>query len=235
MQVRERPIFPGLGVAVLLAALLALAACGGNGDGGRTPAGQATTQPSSAGATPDPAGSSTSTVEPAASPTSTVRPPLDATSAETDREALVALYNATDGESWQRSDNWLSDAPIGEWHWVETDENGRVIWLKILDEGLSGEIPPELGNLPYLKDLWLSRNQLSGEIPPELGNLANLKELRLDGNQLSGEIPPELGNLANLDGLFLDGNRLSGCVPQSLDEYREHRGRGNIDLPLCGE
>ena len=58
---------------------------------------------------------------------------------------------------------------------------------------MSGEIPPELGNLANLQELFLYGNQLSGEIPPELGNLANLQELFLYGNQLSGEIPPEVG------------------------------------------
>ena len=46
---------------------------------------------------------------------------------------------------------------------------------------------------------------MSGGIPPELGNLANLTQLWLYGNELSGGIPPELGNLANLEGLHLGG------------------------------
>ena len=44
---------------------------------------------------------------------------LDSGSAETDREALVALYNATEGEDWIFSNNWLSDAPLGEWKGVK--------------------------------------------------------------------------------------------------------------------
>ena len=47
-------------------------------------------------------------------------------SAETDREALVALYNATEGEDWIFSNNWLSDAPLGEWKGVTTNADGRV-------------------------------------------------------------------------------------------------------------
>ena len=47
-------------------------------------------------------------------------------SAETDREALVALYNVTNGENWNESNNWLSDAPLGEWEGVTTDSDGRV-------------------------------------------------------------------------------------------------------------
>ena len=43
-------------------------------------------------------------------------------------------------------------------------------------------------------------NQLTGEIPPELGDLSNLtKPVPLRSNQLMGEIPPELGGLSNLD------------------------------------
>ena len=77
-------------------------------------------------------------------------------------------------------------------------------------------IPIELGNLPNLGLLDLSRNQLSGMIPIELGNLANLEYLSLDGNQLSGEIPAELGNLPNLGLLYLSDNQLSGMIPIEL-------------------
>ena len=48
---------------------------------------------------------------------------------EPDREALVALYNATDGPNWANNDNWLSDRSLGEWHGVRTDANGRVMRL----------------------------------------------------------------------------------------------------------
>ena len=140
----------------------------------------------------------------------------DAGSVETDREALVALYNATDGENWDNNDNWLSDAPLGEWYGVTTDDNGRVTWLELAGNQLSGEIPPVLGSLANLEWLWLSGNQLNGEIPPVLGSLANLEWLWLSGNQLNGEIPPELGSLANLVVLWLHENQLSGEIQPEL-------------------
>ena len=136
--------------------------------------------------------------------------------ADADRAALVALYNATDGPNWTDNANWLSDAPIGQWYGVITDGRGRVIELHLLGNQLSGSIPPALGNLANLEWLLLLGNQLSGSIPSELGNLNNLIGLRLNGNQLSGSIPPALGNLANLKGLFLDGNQLSGSIPSEL-------------------
>ena len=109
-------------------------------------------------------------------------------SVETDREALVALYNATDGENWNESDNWLSDAPLGEWKGVLTDDR-RVVVLYLGDNGLTGEIPPELGSLSNLTALYLDTNAL----PPELGSLSNLTDLSLYHNALSGAIPAELG------------------------------------------
>ena len=139
------------------------------------------------------------------------------TSAETDREALVALYEATDGEDWRENDNWLSDAPIGEWQGVKTDEDGRVVELVLWADNLEGQLPPELGNLAKLERLNLFLNRLDGEIPPELGMLFNLKELILMGNQLAGAIPYQLGGLLNLEKLYFStGNQFTGCIPSSL-------------------
>ena len=136
-------------------------------------------------------------------------------SVETDREALVALYNATDGENWNQSDNWLSDAPLGEWKGVLTDDR-RVVVLYLGDNGLTGEIPPELGSLSNLTALYLDTNALSGEIPPELGSLSNLTDLSIYHNALSGAIPAELGSLSNLAELDLRNNALSGAIPAEL-------------------
>ena len=140
------------------------------------------------------------------------------TSPSTDREALVALYKATDGLNWRNNTNWLSagPAPMGEWHGVTTDSDGRVTDLYLSDNQLSGEIPAELGNLANLQELGLGGNQLSGEIPAELGNLTNLQDLFLWNNELTGSIPAELGNLTNLQRLYLSMNQLTGEIPARL-------------------
>ena len=140
----------------------------------------------------------------------------DAGDSDTDRAALVALYNATGGANWGNNGNWLSNAPMGEWHGVTTDSDGRVTHLDLRTNQLTGEIPAELGNLTNLEGLDLYGNQLTGEIPAELGNLTNLTHLYLSGNQLTGEIPAELGNLANLQTLHLYSNQLTGAIPAEL-------------------
>ena len=118
--------------------------------------------------------------------------------AATDRAALVALYNATDGANWRNKGNWLSDAPMGEWDGVTTDSDGRVTHLDLPYNQLTGGIPAELGSLTNLTHLDLPYNQLTGGIPAELGSLTNLTHLDLPYNQLTGGIPAELGSLTNL-------------------------------------
>ena len=134
----------------------------------------------------------------------------------TDREVLVALYNATDGANWTNNANWLSTAPLSDWYGVNTTAHGRVSLLSLAQNGLAGTIPVELGSLTVLADLYLQQNQLSGPIPAELGDLTSLLWLYLWDNELSGEIPAELGSLSRLQKLYLNQNQLSGPIPAEL-------------------
>ena len=47
----------------------------------------------------------------------------------------------------------------------------------------------------------LQGNGITGEIPKELGYLSNLTTLDLENNRLTGEIPSNLGNLKKLQFL----------------------------------
>ena len=75
-----------------------------------------------------------------------------------DREALVALYHATDGPNWKYNERWLSESPIGAWYGVDTDNRGHVTNLRLYGNQLTGEIPFELGILSNLQELSLSGN-----------------------------------------------------------------------------
>ena len=85
-----------------------------------------------------------------------------------DRQALLELYDATDGANWRNAASWGGEAPLGYWHGVTTDRDGRVIALRLPDNGLSGELPTGLGALDRLEVLDLSYNEIVGEIPGEL-------------------------------------------------------------------
>ena len=151
-----------------------------------------------------------------------------------DRDALVTLYHATRGDSWRYHTGWLTGAPLGEWHGVTTDDDGRVIELDLDANNLSGHIPPELGNLTNLQLLRLVHSELTGTIPPELGNLSSLVSIDLWNNSLSGEIPAELGKLTNLESLELWNNRLSGEIPTELARLANLESLGLNDNNLTG-
>ncbi len=57
-------------------------------------------------------------------------------------------------------------------------------------------LPPEIGQLTNLQELWLLDNQLSS-LPPEIGLLQNLQQLDLWGNPLTS-LPPEVEQLPGL-------------------------------------
>ena len=147
--------------------------------------------------------------------------------ASSDRAALEVVYHSTGGDGWTDNTNWLSDAPLGDWAGVEVDGDGRVtrLWLggwdesagRIVGNGLTGSLPPELGNLSRLRSLEAAGNSgLTGPIPPELGRLANLETLSLQENWLTGSIPPALGRLTGLQRVWLQKNALAGPVPPEL-------------------
>ena len=136
--------------------------------------------------------------------------------APTDRESLEALYWATDGPNWNVSTGWLTEAPLNQWVGVNTDGAGRVVWLGLYFNGLSGIIPPEIGNLEELEFLVLDNNDFRGPIPPEIGNLSKLTVFGAIRSGLSGPIPTELGRLTSLEGLHLMGNRLTGAIPPGI-------------------
>ncbi len=130
-----------------------------------------------------------------------------------DSLALVAFYNATGGPGWRDARNWLT-GPVSTWGWVRV-EVGRVTTLQLIDQNLTGSIPPEIGQLTGLTYLRISDNpNLTGSIPPEIGQLTELTTLEISGNpNLVGEIPSEVSRFTGLTRLWLANNGLTGSVP----------------------
>ena len=143
-------------------------------------------------------------------------------SVEEDRAALMAIYEATNGDDWLRNDNWgRADLPLEDWFGVSTDAEGRVTRLELVSLGLRGVLPQELwGPLSALRVLELDHNELSGPIPWSLSRIPNLQWLSLAGNQLNGTIPPVLGRLEVLEVLDLGHNDLSGIIPPALGQLQ---------------
>ncbi|CAM9271736.1 unnamed protein product, partial [Sphacelaria rigidula] len=60
-------------------------------------------------------------------------------SPETDRAALLDLYNETGGPYWKNNRGWQdNDLDLRNWYGVTTDSDGRVVKLELFGNNLRG-------------------------------------------------------------------------------------------------
>lgn len=128
-------------------------------------------------------------------------------SLESDRLALIDLYQALGGEEWFKSSGWLSETPVAEWEGVSVAEvagQPRVVALYLGANNLQGELPQSIGKLTALKALHLQYNSgIKGEITDGIYDLKSLRSLRLGYTSLTGLLSDKIGQLAQLDTLDL--------------------------------
>ena len=89
---------------------------------------------------------------------------------------------------------------------IQQASNTKAKILELNGQGLT-ELPPEIGQLTDLTELYLGHNDLI-KLPAEIGQLKNLTELDLAGNKLT-KLPSEIGKLIELTNLDLDYNALT--------------------------
>lgn len=139
-----------------------------------------------------------------------------------EREALIAIYHALDGDNWYNNDNWCSDKPLSEWYGIFYDN--YVLGLGLEYNNLSGYVPQEIANLYYLDWLNLKENpnlsfihedfaklNITSLKLPNVKNLplasiltmSNLVELYLDLREVEINTEINLENLINLVNLEL--------------------------------
>jgi len=133
-----------------------------------------------------------------------------------DSLALVAVYDAMNGNNWNRRQGWKTDR-VQYWQGVTLNPEGRVTKLNLTANNLRGTIPTEIGNLTVLRQLslgngmyvdnWNGYNDFNGkQLPTSLSNLVNLEILSLDQLQFHTELPDIFSGLVNLRELYLNEN-----------------------------
>ena len=173
-----------------------------------------------------------------------------------EREALMALYEMTDGEHWSNNENWGSNKPVEEWYGVSVRQ-GYVSELSLSNNNLRGNLPEAIGDLSHLKWLQLGWNYLTGEVPERIGeleelwyielrecrlltgelpesmrNLKKLTHLLLGNTGLGGDLPEWIGDLELLEQLELSGSHFSGNIP---DSYKNLKNVWDFNLQACFE
>lgn len=139
-----------------------------------------------------------------------------------ERAALESVFRALHGEEWSDSGLWCTDAPLGQWYGVMTNTfkgEEHVVYLHLQYLGARGEIPAAIGELRYLRELWITGNPgITGTIPSSIGNLTDLKDLSISGTSVGGPIPESIHGLRKLEILGLDDNLLEGNLPTWLSD-----------------
>ncbi|XP_058201363.1 probable LRR receptor-like serine/threonine-protein kinase At3g47570 [Rhododendron vialii] len=136
---------------------------------------------------------------------------------KTDHLALLAFKAAITSDPFGALNSW--NESIHFCHWVGVTcarQHQRVIVLRLEHHELTGSVSPHVGNLSFLRELWLGNNSLSHKIPPELSCLRRLRILTMVNNSITGEIPTNISGCFNLVALELSRNRLVGKIPTEL-------------------
>ncbi|OIV98600.1 hypothetical protein TanjilG_23039 [Lupinus angustifolius] len=135
---------------------------------------------------------------------------------ESEANALLNWKASLDNQSQVSLSSWYGNNPCSNWVGIHCDESKSVSNISLRDMGLRGRIPPTIGNLSNLQELYLYNNTLSSSIPDEVGKLYSLTHMQLSHNNLSGSIPLSIGNLSNLQELYLYNNTLSSSIPDEV-------------------
>lgn len=139
-----------------------------------------------------------------------------------DFAALMNFYNNTGGPLWVNKSGWQNgaigtDCNVCNWFGIQCNTFGRVSTISLPANNITGnDLPADLVNLIYLRELKLYNNKISGTIPAIISQLSDLTTLDLGQNLISGPIPASLGNLTALKNLYLDNNQLTGNLPSAL-------------------
>ena len=141
------------------------------------------------------------------------------TNISTDQAALLALKaHITSDPQKILTTNWsTSNSNICNWVGVTCGVGHlRVTALNLSYMGLTGSIPPQLGNLSFLVQLEFRNNSFHGTLPSELSRLRRLKLIRFSFNDFIGTIPSWFGLLSELQTFDLYGNQFSGFIPNAI-------------------
>ena len=161
---------------------------------------------------------------------------ISATAAATvrsqDRNNLIDLLNSAGGGDWTNRENWDSDEPVGTWYGVEANADGRVTTLRLSDNGLSGRLPADLGDIAFLTELHVDGNEgLSGPIPFSLSEL-DLQQLQYAGTMLC--TVRDEGFRAWLDAIPAREGDFIACNEERSDLMKLYEAMGGDDWTYSG-
>ncbi|KAL2539703.1 putative LRR receptor-like serine/threonine-protein kinase [Abeliophyllum distichum] len=156
---------------------------------------------------------------------------------ETDRLALLSFKSSIIHDPFGVLSSWNdSIGHFCKWRGVTCSRSHqRVTRLNLESQSLTGSISPSIGNLSFLKELYLDNNSFISGIPQQLGHLGRLEYLWLNNNSLGGMIPVNISACSNLVELDVSFNNLRGEIPVQLNSLSKLQLLYVDDNNLTGE
>ncbi|XP_074332830.1 uncharacterized protein LOC141670743 [Apium graveolens] len=129
----------------------------------------------------------------------------------TDQLALLSIkYSITD-DPLGVLDSWNTSSQFCHWTGVTCSRRRqRVRALNLSSLHLVGKLSPRIGNLSFLRGIYLSQNSFYGLIPKEIGQLLRLQYLSLENNTFKGGFPANLNHCIDIRFINLQQNDLEG-------------------------
>ncbi|MGB5420430.1 leucine-rich repeat domain-containing protein, partial [Algibacter sp.] len=149
---------------------------------------------------------------------------------ETEYQALVDFYNATQGDSswlttWDVSTNNLN---IGPWFGLVI-EDGHIVEIDLTNNRIRGAIPASFSDLKFLRKLNLGStttssyysHDLSSTNLDNLSGLESLEDLNLRYCNISGSLPASWSQLTNLKSLVVSNTALTGTIFNEIGDLTD--------------
>ena len=118
-----------------------------------------------------------------------------------ERNALIAIYNSSNGDGWNDNANWCAGACPKSGTPTFNSAGTECTWYGITCDAA----------LAHVTKIVLYSNFLSGTIA-DITGFPSLQQFSVDQNQLSGSLPNWSG-LGNLQIITVGQNAFSGSVP----------------------
>lgn len=124
---------------------------------------------------------------------------------------LRSLYNALDGPNWENNNGWpnTNDCNVCDWPYITCDVNDRVTEIRIIDDGLGGDLENlDWSLIPQLLAFELeAASNINigpiGPIPAGLFDLPLIEEIQFRFGTFTS-LPANVGNAVTLRTFVLD-------------------------------
>ena len=171
------------------------------------------------------------------------------------REALIKIYNAAEGDGWYLNTNWCTDADLDSWYGITTNTRGSVTKIILNKNNVGGYLPDVFDKFPDLEEINFTTNKISGKIPQTLkdvklgAGMAKLQynefettEFKVPNDRIEAVAeamrvyPQNTGNEAFR--IFVDsevdgtGKVHPDC---SLEIYQQHTEGAGVELYITGD